>query len=356
MLNKKEQLENKKVLFIGPVFYDYHIKIIDELNKLGADVDYFENKFFGEDPATSKGELIASIKRIINPRYKKKYTNQLLDQIKDKVYDYLFCIGGFSITGELVAYLQMRNPHLVKIIYFWDSFSTWNYANLIKLFDLVYTFDPYDAGSHAGLRYLPLFYTAEYEPQQAVGEKDIDLIYIGSVSIYTSNRLHILKELAIHAEKEKMKVFFWLLCSVKGKTLLKKIVDRIRMLIYRRHREYELLLEDCRNNFDFVKGDLLSRDKVAALMERAKCVLDIPINRQAGLTIRTIEALAQGKKLLTTNTHIAQEDFYNEDYIRIMSESDLRLDAKFINSTPAGKVNLTHLYVRNWLLAIFNCH
>lgn len=356
MVSEKNCLDNKKVLFIGPVFYDYHTKIIDELKRLGASVDYFENKFFGEDPATSKGELIAGIKRIVNPRYKIKYTDYLLGQIKDTVYDYLFCIGGFSITEELIAYLQSRNPRLVKVIYFWDSFSTWNYAHLVKLFDLVYTFDPYDAANRSGLQYLPLFYTAEYEQQRTTATQDIDLIYIGSVSIYTGNRLGILKDLALQARKENLKVFFWLLYSVKKKSLLKKSVDRIRMLIYKRYREYELQLEDCRNNFDFVKQEPLSRDKVAALMERAKCVLDIPIKGQAGLTIRTIEALAQGKKLLTTNAHIAQEDFYNEDYIRIMSETDLRPDVKFINSTPAGSVNISRLHVRNWLLTIFNCH
>ena len=46
-------------------------------------------------------------------------------------------------------------------------------------------------------------------------------------------------------------------------------------------------------------------------MKDAKAILDIQFPSQHGLTIRTVEALGSGCKVITTNESVKQYDFYN---------------------------------------------
>jgi hypothetical protein len=53
----------------------------------------------------------------------------------------------------------------------------------------------------------------------------------------------------------------------------------------------------------------------------SRCMIDIVQNSQSGLTLRPIEALLYGRKLLTNNENIRHEDFYRENNIFIIDES-----------------------------------
>ena len=47
-------VENKTILFIGPVFYNYHQLIIDTLEKQGAVVSFIPEKEYGFIPKVLK--------------------------------------------------------------------------------------------------------------------------------------------------------------------------------------------------------------------------------------------------------------------------------------------------------------
>ena len=64
----------------------------------------------------------------------------------------------------------------------------------------------------------------------------------------------------------------------------------------------------------------------------SRCVVEVTQECQSGMTLRTLEALFYGKKLLTTNTEIVKEPFYNRSNIYIWGVDSLDALPEFVNS------------------------
>ena len=64
--------------------------------------------------------------------------------------------------------------------------------------------------------------------------------------------------------------------------------------------------------------EALSSNEVNDVFVKSKAVIDCPLPKQNGLTMRTFETLALGKKLVTTNKNIAFYDFYTPQNIFIV--------------------------------------
>lgn len=56
---------------------------------------------------------------------------------------------------------------------------------------------------------------------------------------------------------------------------------------------------------------------------KSEIIIDIPISGQRGLTLRPLEALYYRKKLVSFNTELKKQSFYNENNILILDEKDL---------------------------------
>ncbi|RAJ33458.1 CgeB family protein [Pedobacter cryoconitis] len=343
-------IKGKNVLFIGQVFYDYHTKILNEMERQGANVTFIPNKFHG-DGEISNFDFIGLFRRRLMPFSKKRHAKYILNSIKCRQFDYLFCIGGFTITPHLISSIKGLNPNIKTIIYFWDSFKTWDYSKLLSLFDSVYSFDPKDSAEFDKVGYLPLFYTSEYKADASI-QKDIDLLYIGSISFISKNRFVILSKIKEYSEINNLKSFIWLYNAESSKGLLGKIQSFIKNSIIADYREYIKLLKY--SGSPFLKSDVLKRDEIIGLMKRSKCVIDIPIPNQLGLTIRTIETLALNNKLLTTNNQIILEPFNNVQCIRVIDEDTPDFDLEFVKNDVKCKIDISHLELKNWVLSVFN--
>lgn len=221
-------LNGKKILFLGQEFYDYHEKIIRQLKEFEAEVFFYENKIFNHDKAISTS-LAAIFRRYTNPHTKEKYVEKILNETKDIKFDYLFCLGGFSVTEKLINEIRASNQKIKCILYLWDLFKVWNYTNLLPLFDTKFSFDAVDCAIHHDLQYLPLFYTDEYEEPTKI-EQDIDLLYIGSVGAQTIDRCLILSQIQKNALQKKINIFFWVYYP-HTKGLIKKLLNRLRRFI-----------------------------------------------------------------------------------------------------------------------------
>ena len=84
-------------------------------------------------------------------------------------------------------------------------------------------------------------------------------------------------------------------------------------------------------------------------MARSRVIVDIEHIQQSGLTMRTFEAIGARKKLATTNTHIANYDFFSPDNICIMNRDAPIIPPDFIcsphdnsNDDLVEKYSLTH--------------
>lgn len=88
--------------------------------------------------------------------------------------------------------------------------------------------------------------------------------------------------------------------------------------------------------------------KVIKLIKKSKCLVDIVKDNQAGLTVRTIEAIAFNKKLVTNNSFVKTMDFYHPNNVYIIGEERNIVD--FINEPYVHIDNIEKNYcIINWI-------
>jgi hypothetical protein len=95
----------------------------------------------------------------------------------------------------------------------------------------------------------------------------------------------------------------------------------------------------------------MGRAQMLEFVSRSRVVLDIERSIQRGLTMRTIETLGIGRKLVTTNEHVLAADFYDPRNIAVIDRRNPVVPADFweteYREPPAGVVNRYRISV--WL-------
>ncbi|MBK7627814.1 MAG: hypothetical protein IPJ16_11610 [Bacteroidales bacterium] len=241
-----------------------------------------------------------------------------------------------------------------SILYLWDSFSKYSWENRIRLFDKIFTFDIYDSLKY-NIEYLPNFYFNVTDSQK--NEIVNDLSFIGK---FSPERLLIIDRLVPHISEKNIKYFFLLRPSFKMSfhnyyfyRLLKYLKINNRWVI-----NYISIFEA--NSMilkrNFIKSDNLSFEEAQKTMQNSNVILDLPYSDQTGYTHRIIAALANGKKILTTNPGIVNESFFNQDQIHILNPDKPEIDIKWIKEKVGFCVNpyFNKLELKSWLNHILN--
>lgn len=98
-------------------------------------------------------------------------------------------------------------------------------------------------------------------------------------------------------------------------------------------------------------SDYISYEENIKHVCSSRCVLEICQPGQGGLTLRALEAMLCGKKLITNNSAIKDADFYNRDNIFIIGEDDLDEINVFIESefTPVPYSVMEKYDFNNWI-------
>ncbi len=301
--------QDLRLLFIAPEFNIYHLEIVKRLERHGYRVDYLKEKKIG---------FLWDILHKISYRvYEALQTTILLNslrELKSKNYKYnvLFVIRGEFVDQRVIDYLNRVFIFEKKISYQWDSVK--NNPQAVTHFRnnfSMYSFDPDDCRVF-GFHYQPLFYIKS-------GSHDIvhsyDLSFVG---VYTEERLNIIKRIhQLYSKKIKIKI---------------KI--KINPLKYLSLKFFEKKLQYVPS--DYFTFSNIKYHNVLSIMEKSSIVLDISHVTQSGLTMRTIEAIGCGSKLLTNNYMIRKEKFYDENMISLYDINDFSLD---INSILKRKVS-----------------
>lgn len=96
--------------------------------------------------------------------------------------------------------------------------------------------------------------------------------------------------------------------------------------------------------------DNITKDNV----KKAKVVLELNRTGQRGLTMRAMEALAMGKKLITNNTYILESNFYNSNNIFVLGLDPLVRLKEFVESAyEDASEDVINLYdVNHWIRMI----
>ena len=88
-------------------------------------------------------------------------------------------------------------------------------------------------------------------------------------------------------------------------------------------------------------------------MANTRIVLDLSHRNRQGMTINAIAAIANGKKLITTNKRIKEEPFYDPSAIYIIDEENPFFDMSFVKQ-PYTPQDFSFLRMDNWLKHVIN--
>lgn len=106
--------------------------------------------------------------------------------------------------------------------------------------------------------------------------------------------------------------------------------------------EREMIAKGLKTKFIITKTDRLSRDKsfyqseisyeeLSVLISHSKSVLNVVMQNQEGLTLRDLEYVYQGVKLITTNKAIVSDPIYDENNVFVIKDGNIDGIETFLN-------------------------
>jgi len=322
----KSMFKNKKILFIGPVFHEYHSLITEKLISMGADVKFH--------PERTYGLTFKIINNFFNKHlkdYQATHYRKLTEQIRADQFDYLFVVRGYQITDEFLVEFKRLNPQSKMIMYQWDSNKTNPYAHLLDRFDHAYSFDFEDCRVFPALNYIPLFFSDDVKT--IISDKKqaaYDFFFMGW---FFPERYQAVVKFKEYAETNgfKLKAFLYMPLSSYIKERLKGVKLDMTIVSFKR----------------------MKRNDYLEFLKQTKVMVDVSSPNQTGLAMRVIEALASNTKILTNNHKIKDDpEIYNTDRIAFLDEKEPFVEPSFLDF-KAGSANNKLLPIEEWLKRIF---
>jgi len=326
-------LEGKRILYLGPPFFGYENDIQEELVRQGAEVDFYNERVF----TSSLGKILIRLdfKFFINKKIEKHY-EEIISVAAKQAYDYLFVVSPETLEIEFLAGLKKVNPGIKTLLYMWDALGNKkNSRELIPFFDKVWTFDPNDHVGMPEVGFLPLFFVPDFASIMSSRAK-YSVSFIGTIH---SDRYRLVKDIVQQYDDVSLPVFTFFYCPSKLLFVLKKIFTS----------EYAgVSLKD-------VSFKSLTKSEVFDIISVSETIIDIEHPAQNGLTMRTIEMLSSGRKLITTNSNVTNYDFYAANNICVVDRKDPVVSKEFkSNSYMKIDSELVDYYsLENWVKNIF---
>ena len=334
MIHNNEK--KKKILFICTPFFGYYKHIIIELENLGYEVDYYNDR--PTENGIVKG-LIKIKKELVNNLIEKYFDDILAQSIKKK-YDKVLIINGKIFNRKMIALLRKQQKNAEFIFYTWDSIQLYpNIKEFLNEFDRCYSFDLMDCENIRNLKFMPLFYTKVY---QSIGDNDgyenfkYDILSICTVH---PNRYELIKKLFPRLKNMGIKIYSFMYLNK-----LQFVYNKLFVNQFKRSKMKE---------FSFKS---LSNEEIVQYIKESNVIFDIPHNKQTGLTMRTIESIGAKRKLITINKDIKKYDFYDENNILVLDNNDLDKIEDFINRDYKNVPDLIYkkYSITNWVNTLVN--
>jgi hypothetical protein len=299
----------KQILFIGIGFYDYEKSIVERLRSRGAHVDsYLALPPLLRQSAFATPLRLAGIEGMPLIR---RHERDILRRTGEAAYDQVLVIKSTELRPEFLHALRRQQRRAEFILYQWDSLARMpGIDERIPFFDRVLTFDRQDAMAHPNFAFRPLFYRHDVLHQNPAASGAIfHLCFIGWLH---SDRLNMLRRLQAAAES-------------RGITF--------QVYLYTGLRTFAGLLFS--NNARDVHVRTMPYSELLECYRRATVIIDLPHAQQSGLTMRAIETVGIGRKLMTTARDVVNYDFYSSGNVRVIHGEVLQLDGEFLRE-PAN--------------------
>ncbi len=299
--------KKSRVLLVSPLTFSYHTAICEALQQIGHDPTWWNDKASASTGYKIALRLFPGLTR----RWTQGHFRRLVEALPPGAIDHVLVIKGEGLDATTVRLLRERQPRATLGLYLWDSVDNVKGARSIApLFDAISSFDPVDSQEN-GWRYRPLFARNVALSAREQVQKDFDWCFVGTIH---SDRHKVITRLRRSPGGQRSFVFAY---------FQSPFVLRVRKLF-----DWTL--------WSAPAGTLstvpMPAEDVAAVIARSRSVLDVEHPRQRGLTMRTIETLLTGKKLLSTNQHIVDCDLYDASRAQMIDRHAPTLQQAFLDS------------------------
>lgn len=312
------------VLLVSPLTFSYHETICDTLRNSGHQVTWWNDR-------AGNGVLYKLALRVF-PRITKYLSEgrylQLLSRLDRSVITDVLVIKGEGLSRSVVDAIRNALPQASMGLYLWDGVE--NVPGVLRLadvFDSVSTFDPHDAATR-GWFFRPLFarQIAAATTRAGTPPPRFDWCFVGTLH---SDRHRVINALRKRTPPGRSFVFGYL----PG-----------RLLYVLRYLADPTLWSAPKESLS--THSMPAKD-VAAIVATSRAVLDIEHPRQRGLTMRTIETLLAGKKLVTTNTQVTASDLFHPSRVQVIDRKHPTISQDF--------VDMPFLPVHEEIAATYSC-
>ena len=304
---------SERVLVVTPLTFSYHVSICEALEKLGYAPTWWNDRA----NSSTLYKIALRLMPRLTTRLTESHFNRQIDALPENAFDHILIIKGEGMGERVIRKLRQRHPRASMGLYLWDS--TENAKGVMRiapLFDTVATFDPVDAAEN-GWNYRPLFARKAALGASQIQDASYDWCFIGTVH---SDRHQVISRLRQTG-------------GVQSRGYVFAYFQSPLMLVGRKLIDWTL--------WSAPAGTLstvpMPASEVAEVVAQSRTVLDVEHPQQRGLTMRTIETLLTGKKLLSTNRHLLASDLYDPSRAQMIDRSAPKIDADFLK-TPVTPV------------------
>jgi hypothetical protein len=247
----------------------------------------------------------------------------------------ILLVKGDGITLSTLRQIRSRAPNARVILYLWDGVK--NVPGAMELstgVDRCVTFDPADAEKF-GWDFLPLFIRQPPCMLSQNLENSIDWSFVGSVH---SDRHRILRQLVDNFGGNRWHVHAY----------VPTVLARLRYAL----GDLGLIFPSKVK----LTNKVLSSPEIDDIRARSTAVIDIHHPRQVGLTMRTLETLLQGRKLITTNETLKMYDLYHPSRVAVLDRNNPQIDPRFLQTPfePISDEVSQRYYIDNWLTRLIS--
>lgn len=322
-------LAGKRILYIAPRFFGYDQDIAAEMQRRGAHVVRLMDRPFDTPAMTALTKLAPGIiASAALPIYRKI--------LSEDSFDIIFVVNGQTVSSTFLTELRQYHPDAKFILYLWDSLK--NRASIVPnldRYDYISGFDRFDARAN-GFQYRALFFTPAFEmPEEATPSYDIS--FIGTAH---TDRAPIVREIDL-ALPPHIRRFWYLYLQATW----------VRRYYSAKSGRFRRVPAHC---FSY---ESMQKAQIGQIFHQSRAILDIEHPLQRGMTMRVLETLGAGKKLITTNRHIAEEDFYDPRNIMIIDRNNVNIDIDFFDQPyfrPPDNI-VDRYSIAGWMEEILRC-
>jgi hypothetical protein len=309
----------RRVLVIGIAYYEYTTRIVSELRARGDSVTYA--------PIEKPSLLWRTCKRFAPARYVRmldRYHRRLLARLQGEHFDQVLFVQVHQFSDSNLAALRASQQDARFILYNWDSIKTHDYTARLRYFDSAFTFDEADA-KRLGINLQPLFALPEYFVPAPKLQQDFDVYFVGALG--TVARVEAIRK-------------FDAFCVARGLRFVKHAqCSPAMLLVFLRKGLY----------FKGMTLRSLSTAQIVRLMHRATAVFDFPNHQQAGFTMRVIENMCAGKKIITSSSGVRDANFFDPTQFHVVRDLDFSGVEEFLRQPLAQRVPPLEFSIGEWV-------